>query len=435
MNITVKKFGGTSVGSIERIFTVAERIVKDKARGELPVVVVSAMSGETDRLVRLARGLAPFSKGSAYDMLLAAGEQISVALLALALEKYKLKVVPLLAHQVGIYTDSLFSKARIQKINTGPILKCLKEGYVPLIAGFQGVTKHNKITTLGRGGSDTTAVGVAVALQQNTCEIFTDVSKVYTADPRLIKSCKIAKLSFEEMMEMSSLGSRVLHHRAVEMAAKYNVRLHVRSSYETTEGTWIVPKEELMETPLVSAVTHDLQTVLIKMVSVPKGVQFISQLFDKLAQKAISVDVISQSDQEKSQRLAFSISSEDLKETTDILHKVIDKKNVFVKEDVAKVSIVGVGMAHHPGVASRFFKVLNQKGLHLHLVTTSEIKVSAIIDRAYLKQVVQALHTEFQLKGSSTDDSDVKSENKSATPSSASSADEPSSSGGVPRAF
>ena len=232
-NLAVKKFGGTSVGSIERITGVARRIAEDKARGEHPVVVVSAMSGETNRLIRLAGLICPHSKGLAYDMLLASGEQISAALLALALEKLGIQAVPLLAHQVGIQTDSVFSKARIQTIHTDKVRQCIQKGQVPLIAGFQGVTHENAITTLGRGGSDTTAVALAVALQQSYCEVFTDVPKIYTADPRLVKTAgQIVKLSFEEMMEMSSLGSRVLHFRAVEIAAKHNIRIHVRSSYD-----------------------------------------------------------------------------------------------------------------------------------------------------------------------------------------------------------
>ena len=304
--IHVQKFGGTSVGSIKRIEKVADRIMHSKSQGKLLVIVVSAMSGETNRLNELAQQISS-QKGPAYDMLLASGEQVSASLLALALEKRGIKTTPLLAHQVGIQTDNLFSKARIQEINTEQIIKCLNNDIVPLVAGFQGVTVHNQITTLGRGGSDTTAVALTAALKQKSCEIFTDVPKVYTADPRLLSNAsQISKLSFEEMMEMSSSGSRVLHCRSVEIAAKYKIKIHVRSSFDKSTGTWIMPKEELMENPLVSAITHDLNTVIIKMFPIPKGIAFISKLFNSLAKEAISVDIISQSYNPDGQRLAFS---------------------------------------------------------------------------------------------------------------------------------
>ncbi|MDE0119656.1 MAG: aspartate kinase [Bdellovibrionales bacterium] len=396
--IHIKKFGGTSVGSIEKIEQVADRIAKDKLLGQNPLVVVSAMSGETNRLISLATQIAPSCRGQAYDMLLASGEQVSVALLALALEKRNIKATPLLAHQVGIKTDSLFSRARIQEINTKQIKTCLKMNHIPLVAGFQGVTNGNTITTLGRGGSDTTAVALAVAFKQSECEIFTDVPKIYTADPRLIKKAtQIPKLSFEEMMEMSSLGSQVLHCRSVEIAAKYKIKIHVRSTFEQTEGTWILPKEEFMENPLVSAVTHDRNTVIIKMYPVPSGTEFIANLFTMLAEKHISVDIISQSYHKEGQRLAFSITAEDLEAAKKIIYEIIEQKKVHIIEGLAKLSIVGVGMANHPGVAARFFKVLNKIGVDMHLVTTSEIKISAIIDKKYLSEAAQAIHEEFIL--------------------------------------
>ena len=397
--IMVKKFGGTSIGSIERIEAVADRIVKDyQSSGKKQVVVVSAMSGETNRLVKLAQLMHPHYKGLAYDMLLASGEQVSIALLSMALDKRNIKSVPLLAHQVGIKTTALFSRARILEIPPDILYQYLEEKDVLLVAGFQGVTGQNRITTLGRGGSDTTAVAMAVALKQSTCEIFTDVPKVYTADPRLIADCRqISYLSFEEMMEMSALGSRVLHSRSVEMAAKFKIKIHVRSTFEEGEGTWIVPKEELMENPIVSAVTHDLQTVIIKLFPLPRNLDFITSLFNQLADQGISVDVISQSQHQEGQRLAFSINTEDLEDTKKIIFKLIDEKQVIIIEDVAKLSIVGVGMAGHPGVAAIFFKVLNKLNMELHLITTSEIKVSAIIDKKHLSVAAKALHEEFKL--------------------------------------
>ena len=316
----------------------------------------------------------------------------------MALDKRNIRALPLLAHQVGIKTDALFSRARILEIPPDILHQYLEEKDVLLIAGFQGVTGQNKITTLGRGGSDTTAVALAVALKQTTCEIFTDVPKVYTADPRLIANCRqISYLSFEEMMEMSSLGSRVLQSRAVEMAAKFKIKIHVRSTFEEKKGTWIVPKEEIMEKPIVSAVTHDMQTVIIKMFPLARNLDFITNVFNQLADKGISVDVISQSQHQKGQRLAFSINTEDLENTKKTIFKLIDKKQVIIIEEVAKLSIVGVGMAGHPGVAARFFKVLNKLDMELHLITTSEIKISAIIDKKHLSVAAKALHEEFNL--------------------------------------
>ena len=396
--IQVKKFGGTSVGSIERIENVAKRILKDKAKNKNMVVVVSAMSGETNRLIQLSRQINPLASGSAYDMLLASGEQVSIALLALALEKRGLPTQPLLAHQVGIKTDNFFSRARIKEIQTQKIKKCLQQGAIPLVAGFQGVTSEGRITTLGRGGSDTTAVALAVALGQTECEIFTDVPMIYTADPRLIGEARpIPKLSFQEMMEMSALGSRVLHCRAVEIAAKYKIKLHVRSSYEESTGTWILPKEEFMENPLVTAVTHDLNTVILKMYPIPSGIDFIAKLFDLLAKQNISLDLISQSYNPEGQRLAFSITQEDLEETKKIAHKLLTPDKIKVVDNVAKLSIVGVGMAQNPGVAWRFFKALNSVSANLHLVTTSEIKISAVINKDQLSPSAKALHQEFDL--------------------------------------
>ena len=398
--IRVQKFGGTSLATLARMEKVATALQARLLRGEKVVVVVSAMSGETERLHRLAQKAGPGGlKGSSYDMLLSSGEQVSVALMALTLQKKNISAVPLLAHQVGIETDTLFSKARIHNIRVGVLRECLRKGQVPVVAGFQGVSRGGQITTLGRGGSDTTAVALAAALKQKSCEIFTDVPKVYTADPRMLKEAvPLLKLGFEEMMEMASLGSRVLHFRSVEIAAKYGIRIHVRSAFGKEEGTWIVPREEIMEAPLVSAVPHDLNTVIVKMFPIPRGTGFITRLFQSLAEKSISVDVISQSENEAGGRLAFSIHKEDLEETRSIIYRHTDKKRIKILKNVAKLSVVGVGMAAHPGAAARFFKALDRVGVHLHLVTTSEIKISAVIDKKHLKEALKEVHREFQLK-------------------------------------
>ena len=395
----VKKFGGTSVGSIERIEHVARLIARERERGRWPVVVASAMSGETNRLVALGNQLDADYRGPAYDMLVASGEQVAIALIVIALHKLGVPAKPLLAYQLGIETDSVYSKARILNIRTQELSELLQKGIVPVIAGFQGVDEERNITTLGRGGSDTTAVAVAAALGLPACEIYTDVPAVFSADPRLVpRAREIGKLSFEEMMEMASLGSKVLHVRSVEIGAKHNVRIHVRHTFQEREGTWIVPEGEIVENPVVSAVTHDSATVVFKLQPIPSETMFIAKLFTHLAQKGVSVDIISQSQLEQGYRLAFSVSSEDEPHVRSVLRDFLPAEiKVEALNDVAKISTVGVGMRNHPGVAARFFQVLASAGIQVQLVTTSEIKISAIIARDRLQDAAVALHTEFKL--------------------------------------
>lgn len=397
-HVSVKKFGGTSVGSIERIQAVAKRVAADFDRGVRPVVVVSAMSGETNKLVALGEQIFPGYRGPAYDMLVASGEQVSVGLVAMAFEQLGYKARPYLAHQLGIKTDSVASKARIQSIDVTKLLEDTASGVIPVIAGFQGVDDEMNVTTLGRGGSDTSAVAIAAALSAQECEIYTDVPAVFTADPRLVPKAKeIPKLSFEEMMEMASLGSKILHIRSVEIGAKHSVRIHVRSTFEAREGTWVVPEGEIMENPVVSAVTHETSTAVLKLYPLPEGSTVLAKLFEALAEKGIVVDIITQSLGEKGQRLAFSIPVDDLIQTEQIIKAQLGTVEVKVMRDVSKVSIVGVGMRNHPGVAARFFRVLSDQGVPVHIVTTSEIKVSAVIDRMHLEKAAQALHSKFDL--------------------------------------
>lgn len=399
----VKKFGGTSVGSIERIERVADRVFKAVQKGEKPIVTVSAMSGETNRLVALAHQIDPMYRGRAYDMLLASGEQVSVSLLSIALEKRGIETRPLLAHQLGIYTDSIFSKARIQKVNGHALIQWLEKNIVPIVAGFQGIDKDDQITTLGRGGSDTTAVALAAAVKlegrECGCEIYTDVPAVFTADPRLVpKAREIQRMSYEEMMEMASLGSKVLQVRSVEIAAKYNVPIHLRSSLEDREGTWVQSEVDMMEQPVVSAVTHEKDTAVFKLFPVPYGPGFLAKLFKDLAENEVVVDIITQSQNEEGQRLAFSVSTEDRVFVEKYCKQKLDPKvGITQMSDVSKISVVGVGMRNHPGVAARFFHVLNEAGIEVHLVTTSEIKISAVIDSKNLEKAAQGLHTEFEL--------------------------------------
>jgi aspartate kinase len=397
--VLVKKYGGTSVGSIERIENLSARLVADINSGQKPIVVASAMSGETNRLISLAEQIDPDYRGPAYDMLIASGEQVSISLLAIALKKRGIKAQPLLAYQLGILTDSVHAKARIRDINGDRLLKLVEQGIVPIVAGFQGVDEDDNITTLGRGGSDTTAVALAAAIKAKECEIYTDVPAVFTADPRLVpKAREIDRISFDEMMEMASLGSKVLHIRCVEIGAKYGIRIHVRSTFEDREGTWIVPEGEVVEQPLVSAVTHDANTAVFKLFPTPVGPAFLANLFETLAARGVVVDIITQSESNEGQRLAFSVTKEDIPLTRQVLKDSVQSSTqISLIENMAKISVVGVGMRNHPGVAARFFQILARNDIPVHLVTTSEIKISAVIGQEHLATAATALHSEFTL--------------------------------------
>ena len=398
-NIVVKKFGGTSVGSLERINKVAARVCQSYKQGELPVVVVSAMSGETNRLVGLARELGAKAESPAFDMLLASGEQVSLSLLSLALEARGIKNQPLLGLQAGIQTDSHFSGARIEKIKTEKLKTILSQGQIPIIAGFQGVTSSGQITTLGRGGSDLTALALAAALNLDSCEIYTDVEGVFTADPRLVRQArKMQEVDFHEMMEMAYLGSQVLHLRSVELACKYGIKIHVRHAFKDQTGTWI-KKRGKMENSKVSAVAHDRDTLIVQINKLPKKENFVSELFNQLGQKKIFIDIVSQGKIMDSLFLSFSVRESEKNKVYEILKKELAETSFSFLDNVAKVSIVGVGMAQHSGVAGSFFSVFSKLKVPLYLVTTSEIKMSAIIDKKYLAQVAEELHKNFGLVG------------------------------------
>ena len=395
MNLVVKKFGGTSLGSLEKIERVADRLVESRQKGEKAVVVLSAMSGYTNSLAEMAQKVYPNYQGEAYDMLLSSGEQISVALLSLALEKRKIKNKALLAHQAGIQTNSFFSKAEIESINTEIFKSLLTEESLPLVAGFQGITKDNQITTLGRGGSDLTAVALAVALKIPVCEIYTDVPGVFTADPRLLPSAKkIKTLAFSEMMEMASLGSKVLQIRCVELAGKNNIKIHVLHSHQREPGTWI-KKEAPMEGSVVSAIAHDSNITVIKLTDIPSGMDFIAKLFSVLGEESVFVDMISHSFSNNRARLSFSIPKNDRPATLKALEKLLDKSRISIIDSAVKVSAVGVGMAHHSGVAGRFFSALKKAKTTIYLLTTSEIKISVLIPQEDLKVSLKKLHEEF----------------------------------------
>lgn len=400
--VVVKKYGGTSLGTLERIEAVADRVVSDIVdKGEQPLLVASAMSGETNRLIGLAHQVSPQDRSPAYDMLLASGEQVSIALLAMALQKRGYKARPMLAFQLGIVTDALPSKATIQSIRTEQLKEMISDGIIPVVAGFQGIDPHGDITTLGRGGSDTTAVALAAALGNEVCEIYTDVPAIFTADPRLVPDASPLKtVYFDEMMEMSCLGSKVLHSRSVELASKFNVKIHLRSTFEAREGTWVIPEGEEMEKPVVTAVTHDANTAVFKLFPTPDTPAFLAQLFGQLAQKGVVVDIITQSQNPQGQRLAFSVHGDDIDLARSIIQEVVDASTqIDLIGDMAKVSVVGVGMQNQFGVAARFFSALATQDIPIRLVTTSDIKISAVIEKANLEKAAQSLHDEFKLAG------------------------------------
>jgi aspartate kinase len=416
MALIIQKFGGTSVGSIERIQHVARLALDAQSRGDDIVLVVSAMSGETNRLVDLANRINPIPFSREYDLLLASGEQAAVGLVTLAINTEAarrglpdLRARGLLAYQIGLRTDKVYSKARIQEIDTQLLRSEIALHRIPVIAGFQGVDDENNLTTLGRGGGDTSAVAIAAALRADDCEIYTDVDGVYTTDPRLCpKARKIERISYEEMMELASLGAKVLQIRSVEIAAKYKLPLHVRSSFDPVEGTRVVSSELLgkgMEQVMVAGVAADAGQTKFTLQDVPDGAGVAAKVFGALSRAAIVVDVIVSQIQgvSGSERLTMSFTVgrvdslkakqvlDGLKEGSFPTMKIVEEKSL------AKVSIVGVGMQHHPGVASRMFALLAEAGINISLITTSEIKVSCLIDEARLKQAVECLHSGFGL--------------------------------------
>jgi aspartate kinase len=413
MALIVQKFGGTSVGTIERIRHVAAWALDSQARGDAIVLVASAMSGETNRLVGLATQINPIPYSREYDMLIASGEQIAIGLLALAInteaEKRGLirpgqyRARPMLGHQIGIRTDNTFSKARIHEIDTTSLRREIAIKAIPVIAGFQGVDADNNITTLGRGGSDTSAVAIAAALKADDCEIYTDVDGVYTTDPRLCaKAKKISKISYEEMMELASLGAKVLQIRSVEIAAKYRLPLHVRSSFDPVEGTRVVPRDASMEEVVVAGVAADVGQVKLTLQNLPAGPGVAAKIFEALSEAAIVVDVIVQDIPSNNVlTISFTVGQTDHLKAKQVLERLAktDFSGMRIAEEpkLAKVSIVGVGMQNHPGVAAKMFSLLAQAGIDIQLITTSEIKVSCLIAENQTKAAVEGLHRGFGL--------------------------------------
>ncbi|HAA89500.1 MAG TPA: aspartate kinase [Peptococcaceae bacterium] len=400
MQIIVQKFGGTSVATSELIKNVARRVVQTKEKGYDVVVVVSARGHTTDELLELAESVSPHPPERELDMLLATGEQVSIALLAMAIHELGYQVVSFTGYQAGIYTDKAHTKARILRVEPDRILRELKAGKIVVVAGFQGVTEDLEITTLGRGGSDTTAVALAAALKAQICEIYTDVDGVYTADPRVVeKPLKLDFVSYEEMLELASLGALVLQPRAVEFAKHYQVPLHVRSSFNQHEGTRVEEATKMEEYRLVSGIAHDLNVAKIGLFNVPDRPGIAKQIFKALADEHINVDMIIQSWMRDGRNdISFTVTRNDLHKALPVVERVaneIGASGVAYNDRVAKVSIVGAGMVTNPGVAAAMFEALADEGINIEMISTSEIKISCVIAEDQAIKAVRALHAKF----------------------------------------
>lgn len=402
MALIVQKFGGTSVGDVERIRNVARRVVETQRAGHQVVVCVSAMSGETNRLVELANEIAGDEEPTPreYDVLVSTGEQKTIALLSMAIERLGQRARSFTGAQMGMLTDGAHTRARIREIDTDRLRRVLDDDGVCVIAGFQGVDEEGNITTLGRGGSDTSAVAVACALSADVCEIYTDVDGVYTTDPRLTSAArKLARISFEEMLELASLGAKVLQIRSVKFAMRYGVPLHVRSSFDESEGTWVVPEEDVMERLVVSGVTYNVNEAKIGVKNVPDQPGIAGRLFTPLAEAGIIVDMIIQNvAHDGTTDMTFTVPRTDYRRALEIAKKVgaeLKSEGVEGDDTIAKVSIVGLGMKDHAGVATRMFNVLANDGINIQMISTSEIKISVVIEEKYSELAVRALHAEF----------------------------------------
>lgn len=403
MALIVQKFGGTSVGTVERIEQVAEKVKKFRERGDDIVVVVSAMSGETNRLIELAKQIGDQPVPRELDVMVSTGEQVTIALLAMALIKRGVPAISYTGNQVRILTDSAHNKARILQIDDHKLRTDLKEGCVVVVAGFQGVDEHGNITTLGRGGSDTTGVALAAALKADECQIYTDVDGVYTTDPRVVSQAqRLDKITFEEMLEMASLGSKVLQIRAVEFAGKYNVPLRVLHSFQEGPGTLItIDEEETMEQPIISGIAFNRDEAKLTIRGVPDvpGVAF--KILGPISSANIEVDMIVQNiAHDNTTDFTFTVHRNDYLNAQQVLENTareLGAREVVGDTKIAKVSIVGVGMRSHAGVASQMFEALAKENINIQMISTSEIKVSVVIEEKYLELAVRALHTAFDL--------------------------------------
>jgi aspartate kinase len=401
--LVVQKYGGTSVGNIDRIRNVANRVAKTRKEGNDVVVVVSAMSGETDRLIRLAQQAHETPDLREYDSLVSTGEQASAALLAITLQSMGIPARSFLGSQIRILTDSAFSLARIQDVETRHLRRAISAGIIPVVTGFQGVDRAGNITTLGRGGSDTTGVAVAAALRAHACEIYTDVDGVYTTDPNLCPDArKLSRISYDEMMEMASLGAKVLQIRSVEFAKKYNVPIHVRSSFNDRSGTWVVKEDEKMEKVLVSGVTLNKNEARVTISGVPDKPGIASKIFTPISDAGIVVDMIIQnSSADGLADMTFTVPKADIKRALRLVKKTADSlqaREVLADENIAKVSIIGAGMVSHSGVAAKMFTALARENINILMISTSEIKISCVVEAKYSELAARVLHKVFGLE-------------------------------------
>jgi len=404
MALIVKKFGGTSVGTVDRIEAVADKLQQSRKNGDDVVVVVSAMSGETNRLVALAHAIQEQPTPRELDVLLSTGEQVTIALLSMALEKRGCPARSYTGGQVHILTDTVHNKARIKDIDAARVRADLDAGRVVVIAGFQGVDEHGSITTLGRGGSDTTAVAMAAALKADECQIFTDVDGVYTTDPRVEPhACRLDKITFEEMLEMASLGSKVLQIRAVEFAGKYNVPLRVLSSFEEGEGTLITFEDEGMEEAKISGIAFNRDEAKLTILGVPDQPGIAHKILGPIAAANIEVDMIVQNIAEDTATdFTFTVHRNDYKKALAVLQATANEtkaREVKGDDSIVKISLVGVGMRSHAGIASTMFEALAKEGINIRMISTSEIKISVVVDEKYLELGVRTLHEAFELAG------------------------------------
>ncbi len=402
MALVVQKYGGTSVGTVERIRSVAERIARTFDDGNEVVVIVSAMSGETNRLVALANEVCEFPSEREYDVLVSTGEQVTIALLSMCLQSMGYQAKSYLGSQIPMITDSTHAKARIKSIQDKKIRADLAQETIVICAGFQGVEENGAITTLGRGGSDTSAVAIAAALKADVCEIYTDVDGVYTTDPRMVPEArKIEKISYEEMLEMASLGAKVLQIRSVEFAKKYGVVIHVRSSFDDSQGTLVTKEDEEMETVLVSGIAFNKDEAKISILGVPDQPGIAAQIFSPLTESNITVDMIIQNvSSEGKTDMTFTVPKTDSKMALQIIEPVaqaIGARGTSSDTAISKISIIGVGMRSHAGVASRMFESLSKEGINIEMISTSEIKISCVISDKYTELAVRVLHEAFGL--------------------------------------
>jgi aspartate kinase len=404
MALVVQKYGGTSVGTTNRIKNVAKRIIKTYDAGNDLIVVVSAMSGETNKLVALANEICEIPDAREYDVVVATGEQVTIGLLAMCLKSMGYKAKSYQGWQVPIVTDSTASKARIESIDDKNIRADLKEGTIVILAGFQGIDALGSVTTLGRGGSDTSAVAIAAALKADVCEIYTDVDGVYTTDPNICKEArKMEKISYDEMLELASLGAKVLQIRSVEFAKKYNVDVHVRSSLNENTGTMVTREDKDMEGILVSGIAYDKNEAKIAVMGVPDKPGIAAKILTALSDANISVDMIVQNAGSDSLTdFTFTVTKADLKQAQMITNEVakeIHAREVLCDQNISKISIVGLGMRSHAGVATRMFTALAQNGINIQMISTSEIKISVVVDEKYTELAVRLMHETFGLAG------------------------------------